>query len=84
MNQGMRDIGVAPSWAPAALFNYALRVLFSPLVWTLSMIGYFGSYISVPSWADYSLCTWSWPYSDDLSWMKRSLRGAGLALPSRA
>jgi drug/metabolite transporter (DMT)-like permease len=56
MSEGMRGIGIAPSWAPAALLRYALRVFLSPLVWlgTLSMIGYFGSYITVLSWADYS------------------------------
>jgi len=56
MSRGMRLIGTAPSWAPSALFHYGARVFSSPLVWfgTLAMIGFFISYTTVLSWADYS------------------------------
>jgi drug/metabolite transporter (DMT)-like permease len=56
MSKGMRGIGSAPSWAPSALFHYALHVASSPLIWfgTLAMIGFFISYTTVLTWADYS------------------------------
>ncbi len=56
MSKGMREIGTAPSWAPLALVHYGVRVFTSPLIWfgTLAMIGFFISYTTVLSWADYS------------------------------
>ena len=56
MSKGMRGIGTAPSWAPFALLHYGARVFSSPLIWfgTLAMIGFFISYTTVLSWADYS------------------------------
>lgn len=56
MSKGMRAIGRAPSWNPAALLHYGLQVFTSPIVWlgTLAMIGFFVSYSLVLSWADYS------------------------------
>lgn len=56
MSKGMRAIGQAPSWAPAALLHYGFEVFISPIVWlgTLAMIGFFISYTLVLSWADYS------------------------------
>jgi drug/metabolite transporter (DMT)-like permease len=56
MSKGMRAIGQAPSWAPAALVHYGWEVFTSPIVWlgTLAMIGFFISYTLVLSWADYS------------------------------
>jgi EamA-like transporter family len=56
MSKGMRAIGTAPSWAPAALLHYSFRVFASPLVWVgaLAMIGFFFSYTTVLSWADYT------------------------------
>jgi EamA-like transporter family len=56
MSKGMRAIGTAPSWAPWVLVHYAFRVFSSPLVWVgaLAMIGFFLSYTTVLSWADYS------------------------------
>ena len=56
MSKGMRAIGTAPSWAPAALLHYGFRVFSSPIVWlgTLAMIGFFISYTTVLTWADYS------------------------------
>jgi hypothetical protein len=56
MSKGMRGIGTAPSWAPEALVHYGMRVFTSPLVWfgTLAMVGFFVSYSTVLSWADYS------------------------------
>jgi hypothetical protein len=56
MSKGMRAIGPAPSWSPAALLHYGFQVFTSPIVWlgTFAMIGYFISYSLVLSWADYS------------------------------
>lgn len=56
MSKGMRQIGTAASWAPSALLHYGALVFTSPLVWlgTLAMIGFFISYTTVLSWADYS------------------------------
>lgn len=56
MSKGMRAIGTSPSWAPSALAHYAFRVFSSPLVWVgaLAMIGFFFSYTTVLSWADYT------------------------------
>jgi hypothetical protein len=56
MSKGMRGIGPAPSWAPSVLLHYSARVFSSPLIWfgTLAMIGFFISYTTVLSWADYS------------------------------
>lgn len=56
MSKGMRAIGTAPSWEPVALLHYGFRVFSSPIVWfgTLAMIGFFISYTTVLTWADYS------------------------------
>jgi EamA-like transporter family len=56
MSKGMRSIGTPSSLRLAALTHYAFLVFTSPLVWlgTLCMIGFFVSYVSVLSWADYS------------------------------
>jgi multidrug transporter EmrE-like cation transporter len=56
MSKGMRRIGTAPSWDPAALLHYAFQVFTSPIIWcgTLAMIGFFISYTVVLTWADYS------------------------------
>ncbi|HKN61921.1 MAG TPA: EamA family transporter [Candidatus Acidoferrales bacterium] len=56
MSKGMRRIGTAPSWNPAALLHYGFQVFASPIIWlgTLAMIGYFIAYTVVLTWADYS------------------------------
>jgi hypothetical protein len=56
MSKGMRRVGMAPSWSPSALLHYGAHVFSSPLIWfgTLAMIGFFISYSTVLSWADYS------------------------------
>jgi drug/metabolite transporter (DMT)-like permease len=56
MSKGMRGVGTPMSFGGAALLDYGLRVFSSPLVWlgTACMIGFFVSYTSLLSWADYS------------------------------
>lgn len=56
MSKGMRRIGTAPSWAPSALLHHGFLIFTSPIMWlgTLSLIGFFISYTTVLSWADYS------------------------------
>jgi hypothetical protein len=56
MSKGMRQVGTPSSLRLPELAHYVLLVFTSPLVWlgTLCMIGFFISYASVLSWADYS------------------------------
>jgi hypothetical protein len=56
MSKGMRQVGAPSSLRFPEFAHYALLVFTSPLVWlgTLCMIGFFVSYASVLSWADYS------------------------------
>lgn len=56
MSKGMRGIGTPSSLRLAAIAHYVFLVFTSPLVWlgTACMIGFFVSYVSVLSWADYS------------------------------
>ena len=56
MSKGMRRIGTAASWASATLLHHGFLIFTSPMIWfgTLSLIGFFISYTTVLSWADYS------------------------------
>lgn len=56
MSKGMRGVGSPSSLRFAEIAHYTVLVFTSPLVWlgTLCMIGFFVSYVSVLSWADYS------------------------------
>jgi hypothetical protein len=56
MSEGMRRIALPASLSFAEQAHYAYLVFTSPLVWlgTGCMIGFFVSYVSVLSWADYS------------------------------
>lgn len=56
MSKGMRRIGTASSWAPSALLHHGFLILTSPMIWlgTFFLIGFFISYTTVLSWADYS------------------------------
>jgi len=56
MSKGMRGIGTAASWAPSALLHHGFLILTSPMIWlgTFFLIGFFISYTTVLSWADYS------------------------------
>src|SRR5215469_465464 len=56
MSKGMRRIGTAASWAPSALLHHGFLIFTSPMIWlgTFFLIGFFISYTTVLSWADYS------------------------------
>jgi hypothetical protein len=56
MSKGMRQIGTPASLRFTEILHYVSLVFASPFVWlgTLCMIGFFVSYVSVLSWADYS------------------------------
>ncbi len=56
LGKGMKNIGMAASWAPAQLPHYFYSILTSGYIWLgiASLLTFFIAYMLILSWADFS------------------------------
>jgi len=56
LGKGMKDIGAVSSWRPADLWHFLAQLSGSGFIWlgVGCLIAFFGAYMLVLSWADYS------------------------------